>query len=69
MSVGEAEASTKSENAVVVTGGPGFGGDADGGPIGGADGGGGRDGRDRNCNGRLIKWGGYCSKHNLRYRA
>ena len=31
--------------------------------------GGGRDGRDRDCDGRLVKWGGCCSKHNLRDRA
>ena len=56
-------------NALVVTGRSGFGGDADGGPGGGADGGGGGDGRDGYCGGRLVKWGGYFSKHNLRDRA
>ena len=69
MSSGKAEARAKSDNAVVVIGGYGFGGDADGGPGGGADGGGRRDGRDGNCDRRLIKWGGYFSKHNLMDRA
>ena len=63
------EARAKSENVVVGTGGSEFGVDSDGGPVGGAYGGGGRDGRGGNCDGRLIKWGGYCSKHNLRDRA
>ena len=63
------ETRDKVENTVVVTGGFGFGGDADGGPGGGAYGGGRGEGRDRNCNGRLVKWGGYCSNHNLRDRA
>ena len=48
MSSGKAEARSKSDNAVVVIGGYGFVGDADGGPGGGADGGGRRDGRDGN---------------------
>ena len=66
MSGGKSEARPKSENGVVGTGGSGFGGGGDGIPVVGEDRGGGRDGWDRNCNGRLIKWGGYCSKHNLR---
>ena len=56
----EAEARTKGGNVVVGTGGFGFGGDADGGPGGGGylwDG---------YCDGRLVKWRGYCSNHNLR---
>ena len=69
MYVGEAEARAKSGNAVVGTGGSGFGGDADGGPGDRLDGGGGRDIHNRNYDGQLIKWGGYCSKHNLRDRA
>ena len=40
------EARAKSDNAVVGTGGSGFGGDADGGLGGGVDGGGVGDGRD-----------------------
>ena len=43
VSGGKAEDRAKSENAVVGTGGYGFGEDADGGPGGGADGGGGED--------------------------
>ena len=57
VSGGEAEARAKSENAVVRTGGSGFGGDSDGGLGGRAGGWGGEDGRDGNCNGQLIKWG------------
>ena len=53
----------KSDNMRVGKGGFGFGGDVDGGPGGGAD------VRDVKCNGRLIKWGGYCSKHHLMDRA
>ena len=66
MSCSKAEARDKSDNAVMGTGGYVFGGDADSGPGKGADVGGGRDGRYGNCNGKLIKWGGYCSKHKLR---
>ena len=40
MSDGEAEAGSKGGNAVLVTGGFGFGGDVDGGPGGGSDRGG-----------------------------
>ena len=69
VSGGESEARSKSENAVMRIGGSGFGGDLDGGLGGRADGGGRGDGRDGNCNRQLIKWGGYCSKHNLRDRA
>ena len=44
VSSGKAEARAKGGNAVVGTGGLGFGGDMDGGPGGGADGEGGGDG-------------------------
>ena len=66
---GKAEARATGRNVVVVTGGSGFGGDADGGSGGGADVRGGGDGWDGDCVGQLVKWGGYCSKHNLRERA
>ena len=47
---------------MVVTGGSVFGGDTDG-ILGDGEGeGGGGDGQDGNCNGKLIKWGGYCSR-------
>ena len=69
MSGGKAEARSRSNNAVVVTGGSGFGGAADEGPGGGADRGGGGDRQDGKCDRQLIKWGGYCSKHDLRYRS
>ena len=65
MSGGEAEARAKSDNVVVGIGGSGCGGYVDGVPGGISDGGGGRDGQDRNCNGQLIKSGGFCGKHNL----
>ena len=54
---------------MVGIGGSGFGEDADGVPGGRADGGGGGYGQDRNCDGQLIQWEGYCSKHKLRDRA
>ena len=63
---GEAEAGAEGDNAAAVTGGIGFGWDADGDPGGGEDGGSGGYGRDGDCNGRLVKWGGYCSNHTLR---
>ena len=66
MSGGKAEARAKSKNTVVGTGWYIFGWDADGGPGGGADRGGGGDEQYGNCDGQLIKWGGYCNKHNLR---
>ena len=66
---GEAKASAKGGNAVVRTGRSGFGGDADGGPGGGADGGVRGDGWDGECNRKLVKGGGYCSKHNLSDRS
>ena len=69
MSGGKAEARSKSDDAVVGTGGYGFEGGVDSGPGGGAGGAGGGNGRYRNCNRQLIKWVGYCSKHNLRYRS
>ena len=69
MSGGKAEARAKSDNVVGGTGGSRFGGVSDSGLVGGAYRGRGRDGRDRNCDGQLIKWGGYYSKHNLRDRA
>ena len=31
--------------------------------------GGGGDGRDGDCNGKIVKWGGYFSNHNLRDRS
>ena len=68
MAGGKEYARANSDNAVVVTGGSRFGGGADGGPGGGADRGGGGDGQDEKCDVQLIKWGGYCSKHNLRDR-
>ena len=46
-----------------------FGGDTDGSPGGGVDGGGREDGWDGDCDGRLVKWGGYYSNHNLRDRS
>ena len=66
MSVSKEEARAKGGNAVVGTGGFGFGRDLGGGPEGGEDGGGGGYRQDKFCNGRLVKWGGYCSNHNLR---
>ena len=57
MSGGEAEARAKGVNAVVVTGGFGFGGYVDGGPGGGGDGGEREDGWDGDCDGGLVKWG------------
>ena len=69
VSSSKAEARAKGGNAVVGTVGSIFGGDADGGPVGGADGGVGGYVQDRDCYKRLFIWGGYCSKHNLRYRA
>ena len=69
MSGSKLEAWAKGFNAVVVTGGSGFGGDADSGSGGGADVRGGGYGWDGDCDGQLVKWGGYCSKHNLRERA
>ena len=65
MSGGEAEAGAKGGNVIVGTGGFVFGGDADNGPEGGGDG---RDG-DGDGDGRLVKLGGYFSKHSLSYRA
>ena len=56
MSGSKLEAWAKGFNAVVVTGGSGFGGDVDVGLGGGADGGGGGgDGRDGDYEGRLVK--------------
>ena len=69
MSGGKEEARTKSDNVVVVTGGYILERDVNGGPGGRSDKGGRRYRRNRNCDGQLIKWGGYCSKHNLRDRA
>ena len=63
------EARDKVENTVVVTGGFGFGGDLDGGLEGTADGGGRGEVWDGDYDGQTIKWGLYCSKHNLRDRA
>ena len=63
------DARGKGGNAVVVTGGFGFGGDADSGPGGGADGGVRGEGREGDYDGRLVKLGGYCRKHNFRERA
>ena len=54
---------------VVVTGGFGFGGDLDSGLEGTSDGGGRGEVRDGDYDGQTIKWGGYCSNHNLRDRA
>ena len=56
MSGGEAEVGAKGGNTMVVTGGFGFGGDADIKP------GGGGDGWDGDYDRSLVKWGGYCSK-------
>ena len=69
MSVSEAEARAKGGNEMVRTGGFGFGGDADVGPGGGGDRGVGGDERDGECDGLLVKWGGYCRNHNLRGRS
>ena len=69
MSGGEADTRAKGGHAMVGTGGFVFGGDAARGPGGGADRRGGGDGRDGDCEGQLVKWGGYCSKNNLRYIA
>ena len=69
MSGGKAEARAKGGNAVVGTGGFVFIGDMNVGPGGGADGGGKGDGRYGDCGRKIVQWGGYCSKHNLRYRA
>ena len=66
MSGGEAEAGGKGGNAMVVTRGFGFVGDADSRPGGGADRGVGEDGWDGDCNRQLVNWGGYCSNHNLK---
>ena len=59
----------KGGNAVVVTGGFGFGGDADGGLGGGVYRWGRGEGQYGDYDGRLVKQGGYCSNHNLRERA
>ena len=69
MSGGEAEAGAKGGNAMVRTEGFLFGGDSDGGPGGRVDKGVGRDRRDGAGDGKLVKWVGYYSKHNLMYRA
>ena len=70
MSGGETESRGKGGNAVVVgTGGFGFVGDADSGPGGGADKGVKGEGWEGDYDGRLVKWVGYCSNHNLRDRA
>ena len=69
MSGVKTEARDKVENTVVVTGGFGFGGYLDRGLKGTSDGGGRGEGRDRDCDGQTIKWGGYCSNHNLRDRS
>ena len=55
VSCGKAEARTKNGNAAVGTGGYGFEWDTGGGPQGGADRGGRGDGRDGDCNRRLVK--------------
>ena len=70
MSGGEEEAKAKGGNEMVGTGGFGFGRDTDSGLGGGSDGGVGGDRRDGDgdVDGRLVKWGGYCSNHNLRDR-
>ena len=65
MSGGKAEARAKGRDMVMVTGGYVFGGDVDGGLGGRSDGREGGDGRDRDCNGRLVKCRGYFIKHNL----
>ena len=69
MSGSKTEARDKGGNAVMGTGGFGFGGDADGGLGGGADGGCRGEGQDGDYDGQLVKWGGYCSNHNLMDRA
>ena len=66
MSGGKAESRAKGDNAVVGTVGYVFVGNADGGLGGVADVGEGGDRWDGDCNGLLVNWGGYCSKHNLR---
>ena len=66
MSGVKSKASNKDGNAMVVTRGFEFGGDADGGLGGRVYGGDGGDGQDGECNRRLAKWGGYCSNHKLR---
>ena len=60
----------KGGNDVVGIGGVGFGWDTDGGPGSGLDRGDGGYGWDRDCDcdGRLLKWVRYSSKHKLRYR-
>ena len=63
------EARGKGGNAVVVTGGFRFGGDTDSGQGGGADGGVRGEVWEGDYNGRLVKWGGYCSNDNVMYRA
>ena len=65
MSGGEAEARANGGNVMVGTGGFLFGGYVDGGPGGGADRGVGGDVRDGDFDRQLVKWGGYCSIHNL----
>ena len=69
MSGRKAESRAKGLNVVVGTGGFGFVGDRDGGPGRRSYGGGGRNRRDGDSNGRLVKWGGYCSNHKLSDRA
>ena len=69
VSGGEVEERVKGGNVVVGTGGFGFGEDKYGGPGEGSDGGGGGYRQDGDCNGLLVKWGGYCSNYNLRERA
>ena len=64
---GKVKVRNKDDNTMVVTWGFVFGGDVDYGLGGRSDGGDGGDGRDGDSNGRLAKWGGYCSDHNLRY--
>ena len=68
MSGGEAEARTKGGNVVVGTVGFGLGGDADSCPGSGEDRGGRGDRRAGDCDGQLVKWGGYCSNHKRRDR-
>ena len=63
------EARGKGGNAVVVTGSLGFRGDTDSGQGGGADGGVRGEGREGDYDGRLVKWGEYCSNHKLRDKA
>ena len=69
MSGSKTEARDKGGNMVVGIGGFGFGEDVDGGPGGRSDRGGRGGGRDGDYKGQLIKWGGYCSNHNLMERA